>query len=137
MTLQEIKDRYSGVQDLMKNIDSGGCLFLCLCTIIEEVTGKPADIAGIVHKSRLAGWLSSDYTVEDSLAILNFFTGKTFKRVEVSKLPDVIKDNEFTIEKWYNKTTGYDHFRRRFVDTLLNSQTVKKGKLVGYYIYSY
>ena len=137
MTRQEIKERYEGVQDYMGGIKDGGCLFLSLCTIIEEVTMKPADIAGIVRLSVNNGWIKLDYTVNNSIAILNHFTSKEWKRIEVSKLPTEIKDNEFTIEKWYNKSTGYNHFRRRFVDTLLNSQTVKKGKLEGYYIYSY
>lgn len=137
MTLDEIKKRYCGVQDYMAHIKDGGCLFLCLCTIIEEVTGIHADVIGIITKSIQNGWISGDYTVNDSLAILNAFTGKKFKRIEVKKLPDEIKEKQFTIEKWYNEKTGFNHFRRRFVDTLLNSQTVKKGKFECYYIYSY
>lgn len=113
MTLNQIKERYSGVQDLFKGLDTDGCLLLSLCTIIEEVTGKSADLVDIVHTSRLSGWLSNDYTVENSLAILNHFTGKEFKRKEIEKLPEKINDNDYTVEKWYNKATGYTHFRRR------------------------
>ena len=137
MTLQNIKERYDGVQTLFKKIDSDGCLFLCLCTIIEEVTGREADIAGIVQVSRKRGWLANDYTVNDSLSLLNYFTGKKFKRESVRKLPAAVSDNMFTVEKWHNEKTGYTHFKRRFVDTVLNSVTVKQGKLIEYYIYSY
>lgn len=137
MDLSKIKSRYSGVQTRLKNISDYGCLFLALCTIIEEVTGKEADIIGIIQLSRQKGWLSADYTVEDSIAILNEYTGKSFKREIFETLPDTIKDNEFTIEKWFNPRTGYTHFKRRFVDTLLSSVTVKEGRIKEYYIYSY
>ena len=144
MNLSQIKSRYAGIQTKLKNIGSDGCLFLSLCTIIEEVTNREADIIGIVQLSRAKGWLSEDYTVEDSIAILNEFTGKSVKREIFETLPAVIKDNEFTIEKWYNErindkgeTVKYTHFKRRFVDTLLSSTTVKEGKIKEYYIYSY
>lgn len=137
MDLSKIKSRYSGVQTRLKNISDYGCLFLALCTIIEEVTGKEADIIGIIQLSRQKGWLSADYTVEDSIAILNEYTGKSFKREIFETLPDTIRDNEFTIEKWFNPRTGYTHFKRRFVDTLLSSVTVKEGRIKEYYIYSY
>lgn len=137
MDLSKIKSRYSGVQTRLKNISDYGCLFLALCTIIEEVTGKEADIIGIFQLSRQKGWLGADYTVEDSIAILNEYTGKSFKREIFETLPDTIRDNEFTIEKWFNPRTGYTHFKRRFVDTLLSSVTVKEGRIKEYYIYSY
>lgn len=137
MNLSQLKSRYIGIQSKLKSIDTDGCLFLCLCSIIEEVTGKPADIIGIVQESRGKGWLAEDYTVNDSLSLLAAFTGKTWKRNVVAKLPDVIKDNEFSIEKWYNPRTKYTHFKRRFVDTLVSSVTVKEGKIKEYYIYYY
>lgn len=121
----------------MKYISSDGCLFLCLCMIIEEVTGKEADIIGIIQESLAKEYLANDFTVKDSLSLLKNFTGKTWKRVEVKKLPDVINDNEFTIEKWFNPKTKGNHFKRRFVDTLIDSQTVKIGYITEYYIYSY
>lgn len=82
------------------------------------------------------GWLKEDYTCENSISILNSATEKKFSRRIVEKLPDVIKDNEFTVEKWYNPRTKYTHFKRRFVDTLKSSVTVKEGKIKEYYIYS-
>lgn len=108
-----------------------------MCTIIEEITGKPADILMIIQESMAEGWLESDYTCKDSLAILERVTGRKFSRKIVTKLPDVINDNEFTIEKWHNSKTGYTHFKRRFVDSLKSSVTVKEGRIKEYYIYSY
>ena len=137
MNLSQIKSRYTGIQTKLKEIHESGCLLLALCTIIEEVTGKEADLIGIIQESRAKGWLEADYTVKDSLAILNAFTGKRFKRRIVKKLPDIIGDNEFTIEKWKNDRTGFTHFKRRFVDTLISSVTVKEGYICEYYIYKF
>ena len=130
-----IQARYQGVQTYMDHISSSGCLFLALCTIIEEFTGYPADVIGIIQESMAKGWLAKDFTVKDSLSLLKAFTGRTWFRKEVKKLPDTIQDNEFTIEKWFNPRTRFTHFKRRFVDTLVSSTTVKEGSIQEYYIY--
>ena len=104
MTLTQIKERYTGIQTKLKTIDTDGCLFLCLCSIIEEVTNAPADIIGIIQLSKKRGWLSDDFTVNNSLELLRAFTGKIWKRTEPKKLPEIIKDNEFSIA-----TKGYGH----------------------------
>ena len=137
MNLSQIKSRYAGIQTKMRQIGDYGCLFLALCTIIEEVTGKPIDLITVIQESKSKGWLAEDYTVTDSLSLLEAFTGKKWWRDIERKLPDVIADNQFTIEKWHNARTGYTHFKRRFVDTLTSSVTVKEGKIREYYIYSY
>lgn len=137
MNLTQLASRYKGIQTKLKYISSDGCLFLCLCSIIEEITGQPADIINIVQVSMAKKWLDEEFTVLDSLALLKEFTGKTFRRLEVKKLPDVIKDNEFSIEVWQMPGSKGKHFKRRFVDTLIDSQTVKYGNIIEYYIYSY
>lgn len=137
MNLTQLKARYSGIQTKLDRIGESGCLFLALCSIIEEVTGYPADIIGIVQESMARGWLLKDFTVKDSLSLLHAYTGRTWKRIEVPNLPDVIKDNEFTIEKWFNPRTKFTHFKRRFANTLVSSTTVREGTIKEYYIYSY
>ena len=137
MEINTLKSRYYGIQDMFRHINTDGCLFLSLCSIIEEVTEKPADIIGIIQKSMKEGWLSDDYEVRDSLALLGEFTGKKWKRIEAPELPQKIEEWEFTIEKWFNPRTGFTHFKRRFTDTLFSSATVKFGKIKEYYIYSY
>ncbi len=70
--------------------------------------------------------------------MLNFtatINQNAFKRIETPTLPSVINDNQFTIEKWFNPRTKFTHFKRRFVDTLQSSVTVKEGKVIEYYIY--
>ena len=108
-----------------------------MCSIIEEVNEKPADVIGIIQKCYEKKWIKDDYTVNDSIAILNYFTCKKWKRIEEKTLPIVINDNEFTIEKWYNPKTKGNHFKRRFVDTVTNSNTCRIGGIECYYIYSY
>lgn len=137
MNVTKLKSRYAGIQTRLKDIGNYGCLFLSICSIIEEMTGKEADIIGIVQESMARGWLQRDFTVSSSTDILNAFTGKTWKRKIVQKLPSEIKDNEYTVEKWLNPKTRGNHFKRRFVDTLIDSQTVKIGGIVSYYIYSW
>lgn len=137
MSYQTLKERYYGIQDMFRHINTDGCLFLSLCSIIEEVTEKPADVIGIIQTSMKKGWLAEDYEVKDSLAILGEFTGKKWVRREVKELPIVIESWEFTIEVWQKPNSVGKHFKRRFVDTIFNSATVKMGKIKEYYIYSY
>lgn len=147
MTLNAIKKRYEGIQTLMKNFSDSSCNLLSLCTVIEEVSGQPADLIGIVQwgrntkisKDSKTNIIDDDWTVNDNLAVLSKFSGKKkWKRTEVSELPKKIKDNQFTFEIWKKKPTDLAmHVKRRFVDTLINSQTVKTGKIVKYYIYEY
>lgn len=134
--LMKIKQRYDGIQNKFERMYFDGCLFLVLCTIIEEVTGS-CDIIEVIQYSMEKGWLGKDYFVHDSLSILNKWTGKNFRRTETTKLPSEIRENEFTVEKWFNPRTDMVHFKRRFVDTLTSSVTVKEGFIMEYYIYSY
>lgn len=146
MTITQIKNRYSGIQTLMKNFSDSSCNLLSLCTIIEEITNKPADLIGIVQWGRNTHVVNStkfvidsDWTVNDNFAVLSKFTGKKkWRRTEVTELPKKIADNQFTFEIWKKKPTDAAmHVKRRFVDTLINSQTVKNGQIVKYYIYEY
>lgn len=137
MDTRTTKKRFSGIQDMLKKVGTDGCLFLCLCSIIEEVMDAPCDFLGIVRLSMEKGYLTEDFTVENSLAILYEYTGRVWKRTSVEKLPVDIKDNQYTVEIWYNENTKFTHFRRRCADTLRNSITVRDGTLIGYYIYEY
>lgn len=137
MNISQIKSRYIGIQTKLKSIGDYGCLFLCLCSIIEEVNGAPADILSIIQESMAEGWLADDYTCNDSIAILDRFTGRSFARTVTRTKPVEVKDSQFTVEKWFNPRTGYTHFKRRFVDTLASSVTVREGAIKEYYVYSF
>ena len=72
-------------------------------------------------------------TVEGQCAYLRDLTGKNWRREVLKELPNPAPDAMYTVEKW--KRDERTHFRRRFMDTLTNSQTVALGKLVEYYCY--
>lgn len=149
MTLTQIKNRYNGIQTMMKDFNLSSCNLLALCTVIEEVSGKPADLIGIIQwgmntkvkDNAELNIIDSDWTVNDNLAVLSKWSGKKkWKRTEYTPdtLPKKIKDNQFTFEIWKKKPKDVAvHIKRRFVDTLINSQTVKTGFIFKYYVYEY
>lgn len=131
------KDRYTSLQTILGNCYQWGCLFLCLCSIAEEQSGKHVDLIDAIKVSQAKGWLSASFDVNDNLSILEYLTGKKWSRNTVNSLPHSISTNEYTVAIYYNKRTGFKHFRRRGYDTLESSVTVKEGTLIGYYIYSW
>ena len=119
------------------------CLFLCLCSIAEEFLDSQhyvdmkVDVLSSALWAKDAGLLGDDWTCRDSVKILEGLTGFRWKREEVKKLPAVLARESFSVEKWYNKKTGFTHFRRRWGDTLDDSKTVKNGVLVCFYVFSF
>ena len=143
------KGKYIGLQSklvkrskMLSCMGAYSCLFLCLCSIAEEYndshhTGIHTDILESAVLAREKGLLADDWTCLDSVGILNALTDTTWKREELSALPKSIPSEMYTVEKWYNKNTGLTHFRRRWGDTLVNSKTVKEGKLQVFYAFSH
>ena len=130
MELELIKKKWEGVQSVWKD----GCYFFSLMTIADELDIK----YDLVHFTKFClnqNLITADGTIRDAEELLYALTGRRFKRTIVKELP-VMKQNMYSIEKWYNERTGFTHFRRRFVDTLVDSVTVKEGKLIGYYIFT-
>lgn len=137
MISYNVKDRYTGIQSMFGRASSSACLFLALLSIVEDFTDNTVDFIDACRVSVLNKVINpADFYVLDSIKLLKLFTNKnwSFKRVE--QLPDKIPDEMYTIEKWFNKRTGYTHFKRRGFDTLEFSVTVKEGKLVEYYVYT-
>lgn len=132
-----VKARYSGIQSILLACGKEGCLFLSLLSIAEEVAGKSFDLIDVINNAFELRCISSNFYVKDSLLLLNILTGKNWKRRIVKTLPEVIKENEFTIAKYFNPNTGYFHFRRRGFDSIINSITVRDGIIKEYYIYYY
>lgn len=131
-----ISDRWQGFQSLCLNLHKDGCHFLTLITIAEEYLQHPVDLVGIIRTAQSKGWIRDDfYVTNDGTVILNYLTGKIWKRKTVTSLP-VIKDNDYTEVVYYNPNTGFHHFRRRYVDTLSGSITVRDGYIEKYYIYT-
>lgn len=135
--LMGVKERYTDIQTILGNCHEGGCLFLCLCSIAEEQAGKHVDLIDVIKTSMSRGWITSQFWVNDSLAILNYLTGKIWSRRTVTTLPPIMDTAEYSVMIYYNTRTRYHHYRRRGYDTLTSSTTVKEGIVEGYYIYSW
>lgn len=130
------QERYEGIQSLLGKCGSDGCLFLCLLSIAEEVTGKRFDLIDTIHYCLKHDWLSDTFYVKDSLAILGYLTDKDWSRHSTSSLPS-IGNKDYSVVIYHNDKTGFTHYRRRPYDTLTSSVTVKEGYIQGYYIYSW
>jgi len=136
--------RYAGIQDKLKNIDKYGCHFLTLCSIAEEanqlLTGNKlvkVDLIDAINLAISKNLINEDYEVQNNCGLLNFLTsGHTWAQTTVKILPNVIKSNQFTEVVFYNDRTKFKHYRRRSVDTLFNSTTVKEGYVLEYRIYT-
>ena len=136
MTQSEIKSKYSGIQTDFELAYHYSCLFLCLLSIAEEAAGIELDFITERKTCLEKGWLLKDYTCKDQTAMLSYWTGKKWARRIVQTLPAEILQNQYTVQKWYNRQTKYTHFKRRYFDSLENSKTVANGKILEYYIYT-
>ena len=149
MTIQELRRKYIGLQTDCKTYKDGlnqlgdfGCLFYCLCSIAEEYNfehhQKPIDIVASFVKCKKKKLIGDEcYILDDGCKILELLTGVKWTRDVVKSLPYNIPESMYTVEKWYREENGYIHFKRRWGDTLVNSQTVKYGRIIDYYCYSY
>jgi len=128
-------DRYTGIQTVLKHCGEGGCNFLCLLSIAEEVIGKPIDIITAYNKTRHL--IKEDFYIFDNLELLRILTGRHWLRREMSNIDGTLASNEYSIAIYYNPRTGRHHYRRRSFDTLKSSVTVMEGYIEKYYIYSH
>lgn len=131
---KQVYNTYNGLQSLFNNTDA--CHFLVLCTIIHECTGHSVNVFRLITHCVLKGWITESFYVNDALAILEYATGRSWSVRYVGILPSVVQANEFTEEQWFNPRTGFEHFKRRYLDTLLYSTTIKEGYIKQYRIYT-
>lgn len=132
-----VRDRYEGIQTLLKNCGDSGCLFLSVLSIAEEVADVSFDLINTIHICLQKKWIADDFECLDSLAILNYLTGKIWARREVTCLTGDVAYNEYTVANYFNPRTGIIHRRRRSYDTIKNSVTVREGSVLTYYVYSW
>ena len=107
--------------------------------VIEQITDTKVDILDAIKYCKKMGYIDSngDMSIGGQCQYLRDLTGKNWTRDVKKELPAVVPDEMYTVEKWENARTGYPHFKRRFMDTLVNSVTVKEGIRVAYYCYSH
>lgn len=148
MNANALREKYIGLQTKLKKsaeeiklFGDYACFYLCLCSIAEEYNEshhnrQRVDILADYIFCRSKGWIGDEFFVKDSPAILNYLTGAKWAREVAEKLPATVPDNMYTVERWYNPKTRYTHFRRRWGDTLVDSNTVRNGKLTNYYLFT-
>lgn len=135
--------RYSGIQDKLKGIYEG-CHFLTLCSIAEEalqfIYSNPnckVDLIDAVNLAYDKKFIDPGYEVSSNCGLLEALTpGHHWTQTTVSKLPKTIKDNQFTEVVYKNPRNNFKHYRRRSVDTLFDSVTVREGYILEYRIYT-
>lgn len=127
--------RYAGIQSSLRYIYEYGCHFLVLCSIAEEANNAKIDLIDAIILARTAHVIDEEYTVLDNCKLLRLLTGLNWKQTTVKELPLKIADNEYTEVVYHNKTTGSKHYRRRSVDTIADSRTVREGEILEYRIY--
>ena len=131
------KQRYSGLQTLFGVAYNASCLFLCMLSIAEEQIGHDIDFITAYNTCLKAKVIDEQFYCINQELILEALTGKKWTKQIVSKLPNKVPNNMYTVEKWYNPRTNFTHFKRRAFDTLKSSVTVKEGMLVEYYTYTW
>ena len=149
MDTVQIRAKYTGFQSRLGTwqkaigkLDDYGCLFLSICSIAEEYNEshhnlRRMDILSFFMECLDREWVNTNCYCLNQLEMLKFATGVEWKREVVKTLPKEIPLEMYTVEHWYNARTGFDHFRRRWGDTLVNSVTVKEGVLKDYYTYTH
>ena len=136
-----VKERYEGLQTLFSAAYESSCHFLTLCSIADEYRtdhGLPyIDLIWAIRTCRSRGLIDDEFCVkDDGCGILKLLTdGKKWSRKDVEVLGKV-GDNDYTEAEWFNPRTNFTHFRRRYVDTLRDSITVREGYIKKYRVYS-
>lgn len=123
-----MKSRYEHIQTILTNIGSDGCYFLSLLSIAEEylnskILNSKIDLIDALYKALSNNYIDGTYFVKDALRLLEALTN-----VRWSLSYD--KKSKYEVDVYFNKRTGYKHFRRPEFDTLLNSVTVKEGAII-------
>ena len=131
--MEETKRRYENSQTMISECGRYGCLFLCLLSIAEDFNGIQIDFLNAVEQCKKQNFISDDFYINDSLKILNFLTGKKWRRNIVYNLSKTLKDCKYIIECW--RLEDKTHFRRSYFDSIKDSVIVANGCLSYYYIY--
>jgi hypothetical protein len=133
--MKNLEFRWKNIQSNVIHALKEGCLFFCICIIIEQATNKTVDFIDVFQRSLKMGWLKPDGEVTDSLAILRHYTNHKWRRVKVAKEEDFRIDIDYYIVQKWQHTNGKTHFRPVQFDIYENSLTVNLGRLVEHYVY--
>lgn len=131
--------KYEGLQSRLKIIGEEGCHFLSLCYIANSYLARHGfsgiDIDDTYTRAISLGVMKSDCYVTDGERFLNAFTGAQWKREVLTKKPADSLEFRYIEEVWYNKRTGFRHYKMSTHDTLSSSVTVKEGVIEKWYVW--
>lgn len=129
-----MKNRLENIQSKIKN----ACFVLSLQSIIEDLENCQIDIIDFINECKKNHFITNDMFVLSDVSILKHFTFSNWikKTMSYNDFQNYeVKENEYTILKYFNPETKLNHFKRRYFDTVENSQTVKNGFIESVYIY--
>ena len=141
----------NGLQNQLAAMGESSCYFLSLVKIAEEVIRDRIDLIWAFDSCVTKRYVRFIYSkpedgdncyIDNPLGVLKLLTGRNWNYHKVTDKEEIkawsAADEEYTIQRWYRKTTGKEfyHFRRPSWDPLLDSQTVKFGAIDALYIFT-
>jgi hypothetical protein len=80
------------------------------------------------------GYIDKECTVLNPSGIALLLSNEKYEVTKVKTLPK-LNDGDWYVERWHNKSTGFNHFKLPDCDTLESSVTVKEGSIVSYRLF--
>jgi hypothetical protein len=142
----------AGIQTFLQEAGEAACYALDIIKIAEEVLGKELPCVesllvgidrGFIAYNRYNPEDGSNFFVRQPAEFLSALTGGRRCAVRVIDDPEEVavwkaEDNEYTVQCWQRKKTGYlvTHFRRPTWDSLVSSVTVREGRLASLRVFT-
>ena len=132
---------FMGIQTFMAEAGEASCYADSIIKIASIVTGKYFPIVetladcvdkNFIHYSEANPDDPDNFFVEAPDKMLSFLTGQNWTLTKESA-DYVAKPGEYVVNSWERAVTGatFRHFRLADWDSLMNSKTVKFGKIVS------
>ena len=130
-----------GIQTFLAEAGESGCYALAIIQIACEETRREIDPVSALQRGISAGYIhynekdandSDNFFVKDPAAFLTLLTGEGWTVEKV--FPEYrIGPGERAVDRWERVVTGkvIGHFRLPEWDSLINSQTVARGKIAS------
>lgn len=140
----------AGIQTFLQEAGEAACYALSIIKIAEEVLDKELPVVeslligidkGYIHYTWDNPNDNDNFFVSEPALFLSELIGRQvrIRRIEGAEVANWhAKDNEYTVQCWQRNKTGtvITHFRRPTWDSLVNSVTVRLGKLVSLRVFT-
>lgn len=127
-------------QNMIKSLGKNGCLVLCLIQIAENFLEERLNLFDAVEK--LIAYGAVKYNDQDENDPNNFFVNNALQALFILTnqqwVVNIRKDNFFNCDskysvflyEWFNEKGRFTHFEMAHYKPILNSRTVKNGRLI-------